>query len=592
LRTLLRYLDDHRGLWPVWLPLLVLSVLLPTVGLAMPLLERQFVDGVVLAKRLDALPQVGLLYCALWLFNALGGAVAAVTGSYLNERIVLRLRLRLFSHCEALSVAFARREHSGRTMSLFVSDAPGTAGLFGVAVVSPLGSVVALLISVAFIFSMSWQLALAAGVALPLVAGAAALVTRPLRAAARRVQEKTADLTERVQENLAGLREMVAFGRGRTLGRRLEGTQRELLRLRLRLTLMDAGMYTGQSMFSLAITLVVLGYGGYLVIQDQTTLGTLVAMRSLLGILFGTTGQLFTRVAGVQKALAAADRVYAFLDERPRVQERPGARNPDPVAGAVELDRVGFAYQPGRLVLEDISLTVRPVETVALVGPSGAGKTTLVSLIARFYDPTSGQVRLDGVDLRDLTLAGLRAQVGIVFQDSFLFASSIRENIAFGREGACEDEIVTAARAANAWEFIERLPHGLDTPVGERAMQLSEGQKQRLAIARAFLRNPRILILDEPTAALDARSEQMVQTALVQLMRGRTTFVIAHRLATVQRADQILVLDQGRIVERGTDAELRARDGLYRELFDLQLGNPARRAEAASALTDGMFARA
>jgi ABC-type multidrug transport system fused ATPase/permease subunit len=243
----------------------------------------------------------------------------------------------------------------------------------------------------------------------------------------------------------------------------------------------------------------------------------------------------------------------------------------------VTFEDVSFAYRPERPVLKQVSFSVDAGEMIALVGPSGAGKTTLTSLLTRFYDPSQGRVLLDGEDLRDLTLDGLRANIGIVFQDTFLFANTIRANIAFGRDGATEEEIIAAARGANAWEFIEQLPEGLNTYVGQRGVQLSEGQRQRVAIARAFLRDPRILILDEPTSALDARSEHLVQTALLKLMRGRTTFVIAHRLATVRRASRILVLESGRLVEQGTHEELLARGGLYREFYELQFGGADRR---------------
>jgi ABC-type multidrug transport system fused ATPase/permease subunit len=265
------------------------------------------------------------------------------------------------------------------------------------------------------------------------------------------------------------------------------------------------------------------------------------------------------------------------LDQPPQVQDRGQAAAPlsRPVAGAIVFDRVSFGYVPDQPVLHDLSFAARPGELIALVGPSGAGKTTLVGAIARFYDPARGRVLLDGVDLRDLSLSDLRAQIGMVFQDTFLFAATIRENIAFGHPDATELDIVEAARAANALEFIDRLPHGLDTHVGERGVRLSEGQKQRVAIARALLRQPRILILDEPTSALDARSEHLLQVALDNVMQGRTTFVIAHRLATVRRASRILVLDRGRIVEEGTHGELMRRHGLYRELFDLQFGTQA-----------------
>ncbi|HET8626901.1 MAG TPA: ABC transporter ATP-binding protein, partial [Thermomicrobiales bacterium] len=419
------------------------------------------------------------------------------------------------------------------------------------------------------------QLAVVTGI-LPLgVAGIGTVLTRPLRAAARRVQEKVAEVVQRVHENLAGLREVVAFGRGASQYRQFATTLEDLLRLRMRVTYMTSTLQTGQTLFGLLVTLVILLYGGYLVIQGRTTVGTLIAMRTLFGLVIYPAGQFLGLFATVQKSLGAADRIYAFLDEIPEVEDPPGAAEPAGVAGAVAFDRVSFGYAPGRPVLRDVSFAARPGELVALVGPSGAGKSTLMSLLARFYDPTAGRVTLDGVDLRDLTLAGLREQIGIVFQDTFLFADTVRANVAFGREGADGAAVVAALRAANAWEFVEALPDGLDTVVGERGARLSEGQKQRLAIARAFLRDPRILILDEPTSALDARSEHLLQAALDALMRGRTTFVIAHRLATVRRADRILVLDGGRIVEQGTHEGLLGADGLYRELHDLQFGGRA-----------------
>jgi ABC-type multidrug transport system fused ATPase/permease subunit len=571
--TLRRCLRDYRELWRVWVPLLVLSALFAPILFAIPLIEKQFIDGVLLAQQLDALlPTVGL-YAGLWLLTTGGHFLHAALRTYLSEQMMLRLRHRLFVHCATLSLAFSTREHSGRTMSLFVNDVPSLAGLFSSTVVTWFGNLVALIVGAVVMFGLNWQLAVVTGIVPPVTAGAAAVLTRPLRPAARHAQVKAAELNERLQENLAGLREVLAFGReqAQTLG--FATTLRELLRLRMRVTLMDTAIDAGQSVFSLAVTLVLFGYGGYLVLHGQTTVGTLVAMRSMFSLLFQPAGQIFSLFASMQKSLGAADRVYAFLDERPDVRERPRALTPRRVVGRVAFERVSFAYQPGCPVLHDVSFVAEPGEVVALVGPSGAGKSTLVSLLARFYDPTTGRILLDGTDLRDLTLAGLRRHIGMVFQDTFLFAATVRENIAIGCPDASESDLIAAARAAHAWEFIQRLPHGLDTAVGQRGTRLSEGQKQRLAIARALLRDPRILILDEPTSALDARSEHLLQAALDNLLRGRTTFVIAHRLATIQRADRILVVDDGRIVERGSHAELLHHDGLYRELFDAQFGH-------------------
>ncbi len=583
MRTILRMMVSNVGLWRLWLPLVLLSACVPFGNVAMPLVEKQLIDGVLLSRNLSLLPGTVALYGALWLLTTAALFSGNALRTYVDERLMLRLRQSLYTHCQTLSLAFANREHSGRTMSLFVNDIPAMSGLFTTVIVGLIGSIVMLVLGVLAMFSLSPQLALAAGLVPPVVAGAAWLVTRPLRPAARRAQEKAAELTERFQETLAGIREIAAFGQERTQARGFSETLTSLLRLRMRVTLMDSAMQTGQLVLSLLVTLVILGYGGYLVIQGKTTVGTLVAMRSLFALVFQPAGQLFSLASQAQRALGAADRVYSALDERPQVVERPGAFAPQTVAGAVSFEHVGFAYTPDRPVLRNVSLAVRPGEVVALVGPSGAGKTTLVSLLARFYDPVEGTVRLDGLDLRSLALSALRGRMAVVFQDTFLFATTVRENIAFGSERADEAAIVAAAQAAHAWEFIERLPRGLDTLVGERGAQLSEGQKQRIAIARALMRNPRILILDEPTSALDARSERLLQAALENLMRGRTTFVIAHRLATVRRADRIVVLDGGHIVEQGTHDMLLAHGGLYRELHDLQFAGAAETEPAAGA---------
>lgn len=575
MRVVSESLSNYRPLWRAWLPLVIVNVVGPFAMLAMPLIEKSLIDDVILAHDLPKLVPTMAEYAGLWVLMTGIQGVNVMSNTYLFEQITLRLRQRLFAHADALSLTFSHREHSGRTMSLFSNDVPAVASLMSSIAFGALGSAFTLILSAAFMFGMSLQLALVVAVVPPVVGGLAWFVTRPLRPAARRVQDKAAEISQRIQENLSGIREVIAFGQERAQSSAFATAQRELQRLRIRLAIMDQGLQTGQTLLSLMMTLVILGYGGYLVIQGEVSLGTLFAVRTLFSFIYTNVGQLFGTVANAQRSMGAADRMYEFLDEKPAVAERPDAHAPRSVDGAISFDRVSFAYQPTRPVLKDVTFAVEPGELIALVGPSGAGKSTIASLIARFYDPSAGRVLLDGVDLRDLTLDGLREQIGMVFQDSFLFATTIADNIAIGREGATAADIEAAARAANAWEFISDLPTGLQTQVGQRGVQLSEGQKQRLSIARALLRDPRVLILDEPTSALDARSESLVQAALENLMRGRTTFVIAHRLATIRRADRILVIEHGEIVQQGRHAELLSQEGLYRELFELQFGSAA-----------------
>jgi subfamily B ATP-binding cassette protein MsbA len=572
---------DLGSLWRVWLPLSALTAAMPLAVLSLPVIEKRLLDDVVLGGRIEELPATILAYAGIWAVVVLGQNAAAAWRAYLGERTTQRLRRRLFDHCTDVSVSFSRREHSARTMSLFVNDVPVLANFLSSTVILGPASVVALIGCFVLMVALNWQLALAAGVAPFVLGGIAWLVTRPLRPAARRAQEKAAELNERLQESLLGLREIVAFGQERSQQARFATTLSELLRLRMRVTAIDTAVQTGQSFFSIGVTIVILGYGSLLVTQGETTIGTLVAMRTLFSVIVQPISLLIGSISSGQQALGAADRIYATLERQPEVIDRGTARLPRAVAGAVTFDGVSFGYLPGQPILQDISFTARPGELIALVGPSGAGKSTLASMLARFVDPEDGRVLLDGIDLREIPLAELRARISTVFQDTFLFATTIRENIAFGRADATDAEIIEAARTANAWEFIEQLPDGLDTLVHERGLRLSEGQKQRIAIARALLRQPRILILDEPTSALDARSEHLVQMALEHLVRDRTTLVIAHRLATVRRADRILVLDHGRIVEDGTHEQLLQRDGVYRELFDLQFGTPLPRTPVA-----------
>ncbi len=581
---LIRSVVDTAGPRRVWITLVLLTATIPPLVVGLPLVEKQLIDGVFLAHRPDKLLGLLGIYAGLWGFSIVASTARSTLGAYQGELVIQQFRQRLLAHAADLSLAYWHRDHTGRLLALYHNDVSRMTGLFSATVVAGTSCVVGVLLGGGVMFQLNWQLAIVTTLA-PLVAGGISFVlTRPLRSLARRAQDKAEQLTEQLEENLSGLREIVAFGREALRTNQFATGLRELLQLRMRITLANSAFGVGQSVFSFAVFLAILGYGGYLVLNGKTTLGTLMAMRVIFDQTFMAAKQLVGLSRDIQMALASSERVYSFFDERAPIVDREDARELLTVRGAVTFDDVSFAYQTGHTILHDLSLNVEPGEVVALVGPSGAGKTTLVSLISRFYDPTLGRVRLDGVDLRDLKLASLRRQIGIVFQDTFLFSATIRENIAFGRSDASDADIIRAARLANAWEFIEGLPSQLDTWVGQRGVQLSEGQKQRIAIARALLRDPRILILDEPTSALDARSESLLQSALQNLMRGRTTFIIAHRLATVQRADKIVVLEGGRIVEQGRHDTLLARRGLYRELHDLQFAGTEETPETRNAL--------
>jgi ATP-binding cassette subfamily B protein/subfamily B ATP-binding cassette protein MsbA len=424
--------------------------------------------------------------------------------------------------------------------------------------------------TVCVLFWLSWRMALVATLMIPPIILINFLWVQKVRPIYRAMAQDREEIDARVTEVFGGIRVVRAFRRERLEERAYAVSHHTVIRKRLLAHKLQLVVNSGWGLLIPGASLVIVGFGGYLVIVGKGTIGDIVAFQMYAMMLLHPVSMIVASYSQTQQALAAMERVFDILERPTEKPDTVGAvRCPYPIE-QIRFEGVSFEYRPGIPVLRDVSLTVLAGSVVALVGPSGGGKTTLTDLVARFHDPTVGAIRVNGVDLRDIRLESFRRRLGIVPQEVFLFDGTVRENIAYGRRNADHESIVDAARRANAQEFIERLPDGYDTIIGERGVKLSGGQRQRLSIARAILADPEILILDEATSNLDTESEQLIQVSIMELLATRTTFVIAHRLSTVTHADMIVVLDSGKVVQTGTHAELMAREGLYRDMVERQ----------------------
>jgi subfamily B ATP-binding cassette protein MsbA len=541
-------------------------------------LVKPVMDEIFLKRDLLMLKLVPLALLGAYVLKGLGSYGESYLMASVAVRVVARLRADLYAHIQAMPMSFFASLHSGELRSRVVIDVNRIAGLASVVLVNTLRRVGTIGVLLVVMFARDRVLALIAASILPVVGIVNWVLGRKLYRINRRAQELVADLTVLLQESFTGIKIMKAFGRESLDQARFDRLNDRRLRLALKDVRVD--QLSGPLMEILAAFGIIgaLWYGGSRVIAGALTPGEFFSFTAAVVLLYRPVRELFRTFNTVQQQLSSVERVFEILDMPPAIVDVPGARTLEGFSDCIAFDGAGFRY-PGAedWALRDISLTIHRGEMVAFVGMSGAGKTTLVELLLRLHDVSAGRITIDGHDLREVSAESLRALIGIVSQDTFLFHDSIGYNIAYGKLGATREEIEHAARMAQAMDFITALADGLATPVGERGVRLSGGQAQRLAIARAFLKDPPILILDEATSDLDAESEFLVQQALADLTKGRTVLVIAHRLATVKHADRVVVIHEGRIAETGRHAELMARtDGIYRGLAKLQMLDVAR----------------
>jgi len=572
-----RFLQYARPYWALVLGATFFGILKFTMALALPAslgLVTKYVileDFTIAEKVVRLFVLLGLLTLAL-----LARTPVAFFRSYLaakaGHKTIFDLRRDLFRHVQRLSLAYYHRRRTGNITARLIEDLNQATGILNHGFISVGMDLVFLTVVVAFLLVLDWRLAAVSLCTLPIYGVVFHYANPHLRKAATAVQEEMEEMSGHVTERLMGLQVVKSFVRESAEDQSfLERLHRHygkvLTRVRLRTTL------TSVAEFLQAFgPVVVITYGGYRTIRDPSFLPQLIVFYGFIQHLYLPTRRLADCSAIIQEKMAAVSRVFDVLDSEPDIQDAPDARELPEIVGHLRFENVSFGYSPEIPLLKHVSFEAKPGQAVAVVGRSGAGKTTLVNLVARFFDVHDGIIKVDGHDVRDVKVQSLRRNIGMVLQDTILFTGTVRDNIVYGKRGATEAEMLEAARMAHVDEFVRQMPEGYDTQVGERGVTLSGGQKQRLSIARAFLCDPRILILDEATSNLDSRAEAIIQEALRELMRGRTTLVIAHRLSTVIACDFALVIDDGRIVEQGNHHDLIRRDGLYRQLCEEQFG--------------------
>ena len=548
----------------------VLALFASAVGLSVPLGLKALLDAVFETGDVALLNLITVVLFALFILQGFLSFGSSYWLEWVGERVVTDLRKSLYEHLHRLGFRFFSNRRLGEITSRLTNDVASIRTALTDAVPNSITTTFSLLGAVFLMMLLNWRLSLIVFMTVPLVTFMTRYFGNKIRKLARGVQDDLADSTAIAEDALGAVRIVKAFAREAFEVRRYSKAVENLFATSRRKILLSSLFWSGIGMLFMTTLVIIFWYGGHEVLADRLSTGDLVAFIFYAFSIARSISQMSRLYTSINTAVGASDRIFELLDETPEINDEPQAKPLPSVEGTVEFQGVTFAYEGSRNVLKNVSFGVSSGETIAVVGPSGAGKTTLINLIPRFFDPQKGRICIDGMDIKTVQKKSLRNQIAIVPQDVHLFGASIRENISYGKLDATEEEIKTAAQDANAWEFIDELPSGLDAMIGEKGVKLSGGQRQRLAIARALLKDPRILLLDEATSSLDSESEVQVQQALERLMQNRTTFIIAHRLSTVRNADRILVMDEGEIVQDGTHNSLIHQEGLYQHLYQLQ----------------------
>ncbi|MHB8073092.1 ABC transporter ATP-binding protein [Desulfosporosinus fructosivorans] len=577
-KMLTRILSYFIPYWTRMLLVIGCIIVSSILGLVPPILIKNIID--------KALPQEDLKLLSLFIFVSIGITIVLgllqVAQSYLSvwisKHIMVTMKNQMYSHLQRMSLNFYSAAKPGEITTRLTSDIEGIQDIFNSTVVNALSSIFVLISTAIVLVTMNWKLALVGMIILPTFIVPTRKVGKLKWKIATKSQERISDLNQIIQEtfSISGAILTKIFTKEKDEYEKFECMNQEVASLQIRESIVGRWFRMTITTFIAIGPMLIYFYGGYLYIQGEITIGSIIAFVALLGRLYSPVSQLSNIHIDVTRSLALFKRIFEYFDQKQEIKDNPNALNLEKIKGKVDFNKVHFAYNSEVRVLEDISFSVDPGTMVALVGSSGAGKTTITNLIPRLYDVIEGSIKIDDQDIRDVTLESLRKQIGIVMQEPYLFNDTIEENLRYGKSDATEDEIIKACKAAYIHDFIMTLPENYKTVVGNRGIKLSGGEKQRVSIARVILKNPRIIILDEATSSLDSVSEEYIQKAMIPLLSNRTSFVIAHRLSTVLASDQILVIENGMVAEHGKHEELVHKEGLYQQLYETQFKSQKR----------------